>query len=65
MFNSPSGLAVDATDNCMLIKFFNFPLITIVYICDTENHVIRKMDQYGVITTIAGISTFLGKFQKI
>ncbi|HET9729942.1 MAG TPA: hypothetical protein VFR41_11000, partial [Acidimicrobiia bacterium] len=38
--NSPQGLAVDAAGN--------------VYIADTNNNVIRKVDTSGIITTIAG-----------
>jgi sugar lactone lactonase YvrE len=38
--NSPAGLAVDSAGN--------------VYIADTENHVIRRVDGAGTISTIAG-----------
>jgi sugar lactone lactonase YvrE len=38
--NSPAGLAVDKAGN--------------VYIADTENHVIRRVDGAGMISTIAG-----------
>jgi sugar lactone lactonase YvrE len=38
--NSPAGLAVDKAGN--------------VYIADTENHVIRRVDRAGMISTIAG-----------
>ena len=38
--NSPMGLGIDAQDQ--------------LYIADTENHVIRKIDREGTITTLAG-----------
>lgn len=39
-FNTPSGIAIDESDN--------------VYIADTLNHCIRKINAKGVVTTIAG-----------
>jgi sugar lactone lactonase YvrE len=39
-FNSPAGLCLDATGN--------------VYVADTGNHVIRRIDTNGVVTTVAG-----------
>jgi RHS repeat-associated protein len=39
-FRYPTGLAVDASDN--------------LYVADTENHRIRKVDTSGMITTFAG-----------
>jgi len=42
-FNQPSGLHVDSTGN--------------VYIGDTGNHLIRKIDIYGIVSTIAGTGT--------
>ncbi len=41
--NSPSGVAVDADGN--------------LYIADTDNHRIRKVDALGTITTVAGDGT--------
>ncbi len=40
---APSGLCTDAASN--------------LYICDAANHVIRKVDTFGVITTVAGNDT--------
>ncbi len=41
--DSPSGVAADATGN--------------LYIADTDNHRIRKVDALGIITTVAGDGT--------
>jgi sugar lactone lactonase YvrE len=38
--NQPKGIALDSSDN--------------LYIADSQNHVIRKIDNQGIITTIAG-----------
>jgi hypothetical protein len=46
--NSPAGLAVDSVGN--------------VYIADTENHVIRRVDGAGNISTIAGTHDAVGAF---
>ncbi|TYP73782.1 stalk domain-containing protein [Paenibacillus methanolicus] len=40
VLNEPGGLAADANGN--------------MYIADTENHAIRKLDRAGMLTTIAG-----------
>lgn len=42
--NKPAGVAVDSMGN--------------VYIADANNNVIRKVDTFGVITTVAGNGTF-------
>ena len=45
-FNSPLGMAVDSAGN--------------VYVADTFNHTIRKVDPAGVVTTLAGFATSSG-----
>jgi sugar lactone lactonase YvrE len=42
-FHQPTQLAIDEADN--------------LYIADTNNHVIRKIDSHGIITTVAGNNT--------
>ncbi len=41
--NFPNGLAIDATGN--------------IYIADTANQLIRKVDTTGIMTTVAGVGT--------
>jgi sugar lactone lactonase YvrE len=43
LFNGPAGIAADASGN--------------LYVADTHNHAIRKIDQFGVTSTIAGNGT--------
>ncbi len=43
MFNDPTSIAIDSNDN--------------LYIVDSNNNVIRKIDTSGIITTIAGVGT--------
>ena len=45
-FNSPFGVAVDATGN--------------TFVADTDNHIIREITPAGVATTIAGFPGFRG-----
>src|ERR1041385_7592669 len=45
-FNSPSGVAADTNGN--------------IYLADTANHTIRKVNAAGVVTTLAGIAGVKG-----
>ncbi|MDH5604616.1 MAG: hypothetical protein OEY51_11780, partial [Cyclobacteriaceae bacterium] len=40
LFNAPYGMCIDALDN--------------IYVADLGNHVIRKIDPNGIVTTVAG-----------
>jgi len=42
-FNFPSGITIDSSDN--------------LYVCDTDNHSIRKITTGGIVSTIAGNGT--------
>ncbi|WP_406279151.1 NHL repeat-containing protein [Nocardia sp. NBC_00881] len=44
--NYPAGVAVDASGN--------------IYIADTNNHMVRRVDSQGVITTVAGAAPIAG-----
>ena len=50
-FNKPTGLAFDSVGN--------------LYIADTGNHTIRKVDWYGNVTTLAGLATVRGLMDGI
>ena len=45
-FNGPQGLAADASGN--------------VYVADTWNHTVRKVDTNGVVSTLAGVPGYSG-----
>jgi mucin-19 len=46
-FNAPQGVAVDGSGN--------------VYVADTGNHLIRKITTAGLVSTLAGFPTYVGK----
>ncbi len=46
LFRGPQGVAVDAADN--------------IYVADTGNHAVRKIDGSGTVTTITGQPTIFG-----
>ena len=50
-FNTPQGVAVDASGN--------------VYLADTNNHTIRKITFFGVVTTLAGSAGNLGDRKSV
>jgi len=50
-FNAPSGVASDAVGN--------------VYVADTANHLIRKVDPAGVVTTFAGTAGVAGSTDAV
>jgi sugar lactone lactonase YvrE len=50
-FNAPTAIAVDARGN--------------LYVCDTGNHVIRKVSPSGMVTTVAGLAGTSGSSDGI
>lgn len=50
VFQQPKGLAADGKGN--------------IYVADTENHAIRKIDSKGIVTTLAGNGVLGGKDGK-